>query len=108
VLAFHLVLDWSSSWTILTQEPQSAYLISGTGPPCKPVIVKAHVVPLCCGRGSVCQSQCIFQYSFSARSTDLGLRSRQTPTSTTSATNAIVINAMVETVNTLFFSQKSV
>src|ERR1700758_1580517 len=64
---FDLVLDWSSSWTILTQEPQSAYLISGTGPPCKPVIVKAHAVPLCCGRGSVSQSQCIFQYSFPTR-----------------------------------------
>lgn len=99
---FHLVLDWSSSWTILTQEPQSAYLISGTGPPCKPVIVKAHVVPLCCGRDSACQPQCIFQYSFSARSMGFALRKRQTPTSTASAANAIALSAMFILVDPFF------
>jgi hypothetical protein len=63
---------------------------------------KASVVPAVnsfdqVARSLVSQSEspCTSGYSFSARSIGFGLSKRQTPTSTTSATSAIAINAMV-------------
>lgn len=53
------------------------------------------------------ESPCFPQYSFSDRSMGFGLRNRQTPTSTTSAANAIAINAMVIFVDPLFVAQNS-